>query len=149
MEKARLLAVMIIFSLGLTFCSAEPSAKSVLCGVWYVTPTPPSNATTANFSWGKGIKVVNGSIEIDTYGQNETIFLPGMGGPFKITKLSWDGQDTIDLSFFFDRGNFQVDFKVHYDRQNGTIWFEDPKNLNFVASGSSHLWYKISGPEKK
>src|SRR5271157_3243345 len=100
MEKVMALALIAVFTLGLAYCNAEPAANSVLCGVWYITPTPPSDALSAEgFSWGKGVTVVNGSIEIDTFTQKETIFLPGMGGPFRITQLSWDGQDTISLSF--------------------------------------------------
>ena len=148
MEKAKALAVFIM-SLSLACCSAEPSAKSILCGVWYITPIPPSGATTEDFSWGKGITVVNGAIEIDTFHRKETIFLPGVGGPFDITRVSWEGENTIGLSFFFSRGKFQVDYKVHYDQEKGTIWFEDLKNVDFIASGPNYFWYKISGPERK
>jgi hypothetical protein len=105
--------------------------------------------STRDFSRGKGVTVINGAIEIDTFSQNPTIFLPGMGGPFQITQLSWEGENSFTLSFFFKRGNFQVDYKAHFDPEKGTLWFEDLKKSNFIESGPNHLWYKISGPDKK
>ena len=146
----RSFAVFAILSLVLTSCSAQPSPKEVLCGVWYKSPSPASDVlSTRDFSRGKGVTVINGAIEIDTFSQNPTIFLPGMGGPFQITQLSLEGENSFTLSFFFKRGNFQVDYKAHFDPEKGTLWFEDLKKSNFIESGPNHLWYKISGPDKK
>jgi hypothetical protein len=152
MTATKILMIFALSTLGLTCCGAQTQAslKTILCGEWYTDPNPPSDALSAqDFLWGKGVTVVNGSMDIDTFSQKATISLPDMGGPFRITQLSWDGDDIINLSFFFDRGNFQVDYKVHYDRKKGTLWFEDVKNTNFIQSGPNTLWYKISGPEKK
>jgi len=150
MREIRWLAVLAGVALSIACSNAQPSLKTILCGVWYRIQNPSSEVLTAKeFAWGKGVTVVNGAVEMDTSGKDPTIFLPGMGGPFRITELSWEGKDVFNLSFFFTRGNFQVDYKVHYDSAKETLWFEDLKKSNFIESGPSNLWYKISGPEKK
>jgi hypothetical protein len=94
------------------------------------------------------LTVPNGAIEIDRSDGNETIFLPGMGGPFRITRLAWIKKNVIELEFDFDRGGFAVTYRIHYDPARDTIWFEDLKSLKWIESGGDYLWYRISGPGK-
>ena len=135
-------------TLSLAHCAKQPSPYQVIEGVWY-TNQNPGRTVEKDFSWGSGITVVNGAIEIDKSGENAEIFLPGMGGPFRITRLKWVNKGTVHMSFFFDRGQFEVNYRIHYKPESDTIWFEDLKSVNFILSGSNHVWYKISGPVRE
>ena len=52
-----------------------------------------------------------------------------------MTQLSWESEGIFRPLFYFSRGKFQVDYKVHFDSAKGTLWFEDMKKVNFIESG--------------
>ncbi len=137
-------------------CSVEndnSDPKEFLCGNWYKNSEAPY-ATEQRYSWGNGKTVSNFTLEIDLYGDNPTVNLPMIGGPFPITEVKNIDKNTIYFVFFFDRGNFNVSYHVH-KLDNGAIWFEfikgEAEDLipNFYDNGRKFLWYKIDGPKLK
>ncbi len=153
-KKKIILFCNIVFIVALFSCAGEDNIqgpKDFLCGNWYRNPEVP-NAPTATFNWGKGKFISNFTLVIDLYGDNPTVILPMLGGPFPITEVTNIDKDTISFIFFFDRGNFYVTYHVH-KLDKGAIWFEfiegESEGLipSFYDNGEKFLWYKIDGPE--
>lgn len=128
-------------------CSESNSKEEFLTGNWYRNANPEKTVIN-EYSWGKGITVINFALEIDLYGDEHSIRLPMVGGPFKVTEVKTVNENQLSLTFFFDRGGFEVTYLVH-KVESGVIWFEliTDRDLTLIPTGSDFLWYKISGPD--
>jgi len=150
--KNLLLLPTLLIGLCLASCATGSEAKAALCGVWDPNPHPP-DTIVQTFSWGEGPYVPNGSLVIDTYGNNNSIFLPALGGPFPIRQVLSQPDGTIQLRFFFDRGNFEATVNIHFDGSGRAIWFETVDRAGFamdpILTGKTNLWYRISGPRQR
>ncbi len=128
-------------------CSETHDKVDFLSGNWYKNSNP-EKTVLREFSWGKGVTVINFAVEIDLTGNDKSIHLPMIGGPFKVTEVKAVNDNLLSLTFFFDRGGFDVTYHVH-KVDDGIIWFEliTEKNLTFIPTGADFLWYKIDGPD--
>ncbi len=146
MRKITLL--LFCFSLAvLVSCSERNTVEEILTGNWYKNKNP-ENTISEQYSWGEGKTVINFTLEIDLYGDNRTIFLPLIGGPFKVTEITNVDKDQYNLTFYFDRGDFEVTYSIHYNDEDSSIWLElvTDRDLTFIPTGPDFLWYKIAGP---
>ena len=104
--------------------------EATLIGVWV-----PSDIPTGSMA-GQMSLIIN----------RNTIILPMLGGPFRITRIEHVGENVFGLSFYYDTGGFEANYAVHYDPDNKTIWFEDKQNTQLISSGPDHLWRKETDP---
>ncbi|WP_028972645.1 hypothetical protein [Spirochaeta cellobiosiphila] len=118
-----------------------------MTGTWYRSPDP---AKTVDIKYGRGSakKVINFTLVIDGYQTLRTIFLPMMGGPFEIRKISKASNNSYDLSFYFDRGQFDVEYRLHMLTEN-SFWVEQISKSDdkpFIPTGADTVYYRIDGP---
>ena len=129
-----------------TLCFSETSSiERFLTGNWYRNEKP-QNTVTQEYGWGKGETVINFTIEIDLMSNEGQILLPMIGGPFLVKDAQMINDSLCRLTFFFDRGGFDVTYLIH--KQEKAIWFEldTDLDLSFIPTGPDFTWYKIAGP---
>lgn len=139
----------ILFSLVLIcfFASCESDTQEInFIGNWATKPNP-QNTVLKQYGWGEGETIINFALEIDKKENVKSIRIPIIGGPFEITDISKKKLDLYTLTFYFDRGNFDVTYLIHVNKDK-SIWFEleTDRELTLLPTGVDNLWYKISGP---
>jgi len=143
----RFLFSLLIVTFTTISCAQHVSMEKYLTGVWY-RDKEPGSTETEQFSWGKGKYIPNFSIVMEIDSQPPSILLPIIGGPFEVKNSKSISQNLYRITFFFDRGNFDVSYLVHVSGKD-TIWFEldSDEEVDFIPTGEQNIWYKISGPK--
>jgi hypothetical protein len=115
-------------------------------GVWLQNRwiLSPDNSTEYEFSWGKE-QVPKNSFDIAIDEENKKIIIFGIG-TFEIRKIEEISETEHVLTFYFDRGNFDVSYRLLL--QNGREFILENLTLNahFVSEGDKHRYYRKSGP---
>jgi len=141
----RIIQIVALFFL-LTSCAESQNLSTYerLSGNWSMNKTLPERGTrTDNYSWGKGVSVINSSIDIDLGGDEPFIRIGGMG-TFPILETE-DSSDRIRVVFFFGRGNFNVEYIFHFVEDN-VFWIENNSSLEIHTRGEDVLFYRNTGP---
>jgi len=147
MKKHWFFALILLITFNLN--SQDINIEKILVGNWYRSPNP-ENTVIKEYSWGEGKTVINFTIEVDLSKDKKTIRLPMIGGPFDIVSIIPISEDKIELTFFFNRGDFNVTYLIHIISEDES-WFEllTDKDLTFIPTGIENMWYKIAGPNIK
>ena len=129
-------------------CSAiDGISVSSLNGVWTeYTKVNEQSLSTEQYSWGEGISVRNGSIDIDLEAETPYLRFGYLGGSFDIREVEQVSEDEFRLVFWFSRGGFEVEWRVHFIDKN-TLYFEQTRNpLDVTGFGPENQQYRIDGP---
>ena len=110
-----------------------------------------ADTVTRQFSWGKGLRIPNGTLEIDL--EDETLYIPWLGKSF-ISEVYKDEQDSINLKVFdivdITR-NDPLSIKVTFiDRNKAYIvcnkW--ERWSAGCFSPEAQWVWHRLSGPKK-
>lgn len=144
--KKYIMLCFILMSVIATSCGEGNDIEQKITGTWYRNQNP-QKTVMKQYSWGEAKTVINFTLVIDLYGSKKTIFLPMLGGPFDVKEIKKIDKDLYSLTFYFDRGNFDVTYQIH-EIEDNTLWIEpiSENGSDFIPTGADFLWYKIDGP---
>ncbi|WP_169714841.1 hypothetical protein [Spirochaeta cellobiosiphila] len=121
-----------------------------MSGTWYRSANP-TKTVEKKYGWGSARTVINFTLVIDGYKTKPTIFLPMIGGPFEIRKITKVSNNTYDLAFYFDRGNFDVVYRLHM-LSGDSFWVEQISKSDdkpFIPTGEAAVYFRIDGPNRE
>lgn len=134
--------------LPLTSCSADPGVQA-LNGVWTVWPGVSANSIDdAVYSWGEGITVRNGSIDIDLGSDPPTVRFGYIGGVFPVVSAERSGPETYRLVFTFTPGGFDVEWSIAMDGEDRMYVEQVGEGFDLQGVfGPSNPHYRVDGPD--
>jgi hypothetical protein len=159
-SKMRVLVLFAALLIAVSGCRAQDRRpEDIVSGVWYWAERKQI-ATWGEewtFSWGRSRTIPNATLLIDALAPptDRWMVSPWIGGPFKIVSID-KGEDSLyRMRIYFDRGKFEVEFRIRYDTAKDTIEFvsethydvprgTEQKKGRFMQLGS--VWYRVGGP---
>jgi hypothetical protein len=133
-------------------CSREngySAELSDLDGTWIdsMKQLTRSDFVEREYTWGKGKRIVNGSLEFDL--NKSFVLIPGDGG-FTVNDIVKADPATIHLRlyrFSDEDRQWPVIMKFHFE-SNNKFWIDCPQYENWISVGKNKPWYRLSGPER-
>lgn len=115
-------------------------------GVWLINRwvLSPTDSVSETFSWGKEYVPRNTDLAIDE--SSKLIKIYGIG-IFDIKDIVQESESEYLLSFYFDRGNFDVEYKITLLNEKEFVIENLTRNTQFISDGDRYHYYRISGPQ--
>ena len=93
-----ILIVLAIAVMGTASC--QPSGNDFASGVWSLRPdVAPESLSVEQYSWGPGVSVINGSIDIDLGDAHPWLRIGMVGDTCDVTSAETIDADTMRLAF--------------------------------------------------
>ncbi len=125
----------------------EPLGKEALNGSWYILPqkeVDPLLIQSKSFGWGDGVRIVNGTTEIDLV--EKTILIPGLF-LMEIIEVNELESNTFEIRCYFENGDFEVSYICHFVEEN-QMWMEYKGQAALHnETGPNHPYYRMVLPE--
>lgn len=148
--KCPVVAIALATVVCMSCCGSEHDRASIeLSGVWTVWPgVNQESLSEATYSWGPGITVRNGSIDIDLGHDPPTLRLGYLGGTFDVTEVERINESTYRIVFWFARGGFAEEWTVHKVDENTVYFLQESGGLEIEGIfGPENPHYRIDGPD--
>ena len=143
--RQRPVMVLIWALTGIAWCNAE----TPLSGVWTVWPNVNDNSLTEQtYSWGEGVSVRNGSIDIDLGAEEPWLRLGYLGGVFPVRSVERVGEEQFRIEFWFSRGGFAVVWLATF-LDSDRVFFEQIEGELSITGifGPENVHHRIDGPQ--
>ena len=139
-------AVVLLFIAPAT--NAEESLETSLSGVWTIREHHNDDSLLcAEYSWGPGITIRNGSINIDLLAEEPWLELGYLGGVFPIRSVDPVDEGVFRIRFWFSRGQFEVVWRAHFVDEDRLYFVQETDNLTIGGIfGPENIHHKIDGP---
>lgn len=118
-----------------------------LSGIWMINRwyMPQENLSSQEFSWGvEYLQPYNWELIIDE--ESNIVEMCGIGS-FDIKEILKLSESEYILKLFFNRGNFDVEYKIILMNEKEFILENLTQDTQFISDGEEFHYYRISGPK--